>query len=59
MPQTLTWPVVVILGFVLAGVSFLGYDHILSGQFVASIYAAIAGAVTAGHFATVNQSGSK
>jgi hypothetical protein len=56
IPNTsaLSWPLVAILAAILAGASFLGHDHVLSGEFVASIYAAVVSAVTVGHFSTTN-----
>lgn len=52
MPSSLTYPLVIMLCAILAGASYLGIDHVLSGEFVAGIYSGVLGAVTVGHFAT-------
>jgi len=57
LPNTLTWPLVVILLGILGGASFLGHDHVLTGDVVAGIYAGIVSAVTVGHFSTTNANG--
>lgn len=55
MPTTtLTYPLTLLLLGVLAGVSFLGVDHVLSGEVVAGIYTGVLSAVTVGHYSTKN-----
>jgi TM2 domain-containing membrane protein YozV len=49
---TVNWPLVAILCAVLAGASFLGWDHVLAGEVVAGIYTAVLTAVGVGHFAS-------
>jgi hypothetical protein len=56
IPNTaLSWPLVVILTAILAGASFLGHDHVITGDVVAGIYGAIVSGVTVGHFSTTTQ----
>lgn len=57
-PIAITWQVAIILLAVLGGVSFLGYEHVVTGDFVGTIYGAIVGAVTVGHFASNASKGS-
>jgi hypothetical protein len=50
--SALSWPLVAMLLGILAGASFLGYDHILSAGFVGTIYGAVLATAGVGHFAT-------
>lgn len=50
--SALSWPLVALFGMILAGASFLGYEHVLTGSVVAGIYGAVVSGGAVGHFAT-------
>lgn len=55
LPTTITWPMVAVIAMLLGGTTFLGYEHVLTGDFVGTIYGAVATGTIVGHFA--NQGG--
>ena len=55
--SNLSWPLVIIVGFVLASITFLAYEKILSGDFVGTILGTIVGAIFVGHYSTKGNSG--
>lgn len=57
LPTTITWPMVTVIGMLLAGVSFLGYEHVVTGDLIGTIYGAVASGSIVGHFATTPNSG--
>lgn len=56
--SSLTYPLAIVLACVLAGATFLGYNHDLAAGTVAGIYSAVLSGVLVGHF-TSNGSGTK
>lgn len=55
---TLTYPMVLLFVIVLAGASFLGYEHVLTGQVIAGIYSGVISGAAVGHFATTGKNSS-
>lgn len=54
--SALSYPLAIVLACIIAGASFLGYNHDLAAGVVAGIYSAILSGVLVGHF-TTNGSG--
>jgi len=54
--SALTYPLAIVCACVLAGATFLGYNHDLSSAVVASIYTAIISGVLVGHYSTTGTS---
>ena len=50
MPTTISYPLAFIVMVVVAGASFLGYEHVLDGQTIGTLFGAIITGVTVGHF---------
>lgn len=50
--SALSYPLALVLACVLAGATFLGYNHDLAAGVVAGIYSAILSGVLVGHFTT-------
>jgi hypothetical protein len=50
--STLSYPLAIILGCIIGGASFLGYNHDLAAGVVAGIYSAILSGVLVGHFSS-------
>lgn len=57
LASTVSYPLAIVIACVLAGASFLGYQHVLTGDFVGSIYGGIVGGITVGHFANTSSGG--
>jgi hypothetical protein len=50
MPITITYPLAFLIAIVVAGASFLGYEHVLDGQTIGTLFGAIVTGATVGHF---------
>jgi hypothetical protein len=50
--SALSYPLAIVIACVLAGATFLGYNHDLDAGVVASIYTAIVSGALVGHFST-------
>lgn len=50
--SALSYPLAIVLAVVLAGATFLGYEHDLTQGVVAGIYSAVLSGVLVGHFTT-------
>lgn len=50
--SALSWRIVIVIGMLLGGATFLGYEHVMNGDFVATIYGSVASGAIVGHFAT-------
>lgn len=50
--SALSYPLAIVLACIIAGASFLGYNHDLAAGVVAGIYSAILSGVLVGHFST-------
>lgn len=47
---SITYPLAFIVLVVVGGASFLGYEHVLDGQTIGTLFGAIVTGVTVGHF---------
>lgn len=48
--QTITYPLALVIVVVVAGISFLGYEHVLDGQTIGTLFGAIVTGTAVGHF---------
>lgn len=53
----ITWQIVALLLAVIAGVTFLGYEHDVGSDLIGAVYTGILSAVLVGHFATKGAGG--
>jgi hypothetical protein len=54
---TISYPLVLLLLGVIVAASFLGYEHVLDGQTIGTLFGAIVTGGTVGHFTTKGNSG--
>lgn len=54
--SALSYPLAIVVACVLAGATFLGYNHDMSSAVVASIYTGIISGTLVGHFTTTGTS---
>lgn len=50
--SSLSYPLAIVIGCIIAGATFLGYNHDLAAGVVAGIYGAILSGTLVGHFST-------
>jgi hypothetical protein len=56
--SSISWQIVVLVLAVLGGSTFLGYEHVLTGDVVAGVYTAVLSGALVGHFTAKAGSGS-